>query len=182
MFRLSGKPLRAQQRMLRQRTRGFSSKLLLGDSIANWTLKGADPDAFLCPTSCYIWVVRSVRILVLLVLAALVANMQCFALCIASAQSTTDESHSMGACHHRSHDSNGGQRSDCDHHHQDLTSAEPASNALNVVPCLAAQTLSGPGSALFHFAGPHGLGQACTPGRGSPPAASALLSVSILRI
>jgi hypothetical protein len=113
----------------------------------------------------------------LLALAALAANMQCYARCIASAQAHSQACHAADSCHHHASDPSGqgqhGQHSDCDHHQQQLAQA-PIRSAVTVLqsPAITEISFIGVGNTLT--AGLNTFGFIQIAQRGSPPPLSVL--------
>jgi hypothetical protein len=68
------------------------------------------------------------RIMPLLAIVALAANLQCYARCIASAQPNTPACHVSDSCHHHGSDRSGhrehSQRSNCNHQQQEFARAQ----------------------------------------------------------
>jgi hypothetical protein len=71
-----------------------------------------------------------INLWVLLAVAALLANIQCYAVCIHSASDITTEHHSHG-CHHTSHSKEGGS-SHCSHQQWDSTSIASRSDLAQI--------------------------------------------------
>ncbi|HEX4228464.1 MAG TPA: hypothetical protein VHZ07_07325 [Bryobacteraceae bacterium] len=122
---------------------------------------------------------RMGRIVVLLVLAALAANMQCYARCIASAQPNTPACHASDSCHRHASDQSGqeqhGRHSGCDHQQSELARSQNRS-AGTVLLSHAIGEISFIGVVNSLSAGPATFGFIPTAQRGSPP------PLSILRI
>ena len=122
---------------------------------------------------------RRIEFVVLLAIAALCLNAQCFALCLAtSCQSAYVRS--AKACHHSSHSKNKGS-SDCQHRKSDLMATEAGASLKYSPPVqfVPVSSLAAACSALSYEVAFRG---AVAPGRGSPPGKPLCFLISVLRI
>ena len=123
---------------------------------------------------------RWVRMVVLVAIAALLANSQCYARCLASVQQEASSAHS--GCHHSS-SSKHGSKSQCDdQHHSESVTAETRVDVAKVSTSSLA-----PIAMLFSVA-PNlsvancWLASRSLPERASPPDKPLFLAISILRL
>ena len=123
---------------------------------------------------------RWVQVTVLLAIAALLANSQCYARCLLSMPGQTS-SQSDSGCHHSSHSEHGNQ-SQCDYRNHSVTANAEAKvdlanvSALSFFPLTIVTTAS---SAICsaHSALPNLLAE-----RASPPDKPLFLAISVLRL
>ena len=123
--------------------------------------------------------VRRVQITVILAIAALLANAQCYARCL-SALSGQAQAHT--ACHHSSHSQHDGPSQCGDQHHPETAIAEARADhakipALLCAPVTLSLLAALPLNQANHMPSFDGLAE-----RGSPPDKPLFLSISVLRL
>ena len=122
--------------------------------------------------------VRRTYIIVVLAIAALFANTECYALCLSSACQTASNKKVAG-CHHSAPAKD--KKTECNHRASDLTSVEASNNLVKI--SVAQFSVHSP---VTDYLAP-GLDWSARrtslwPERGSPPGTPLFLSLSTLRI
>jgi hypothetical protein len=124
---------------------------------------------------------RLIHVIVVLVIAALFANGQCYALCLASLNPTVSQQQA-GDCHESQpshHDGSAG----CHHRQAHFTSTEASPDLARIAAVSLPLIVFLPSTSVF-AAGPALFPQlkAAAEQRGSPPGIPLFLSLSVLRI